>query len=107
VVGFRQARRTTLNTGGSVRCGDITIFLLDGALLFSTPQVEKPNEISLQPILNGSGVGLTQKELSTDRLTFDLPEVQPIFRLIFDRVTFRRDAGDVRIISADFYLLEK
>jgi hypothetical protein len=33
--------------------------------------------------------------------------VQPIFRLIFDRVTFRRDAGDVRIISADFYLLEK
>jgi len=107
VVGFRQARRTTLNTGGSVRCGDITIFLLDGALLFSTSQVEKPNEISLQPILNGSGVGLTQKELSTDRLTFDLPEVQPIFRLIFDRVTFRRDAGDVRIISADFYLLEK
>lgn len=107
VAGFRQACRTQVYTGGSVRCGDITIFLKDGALLFSMPQEEKPKDIPLRQILNQSSVGPDEKELSTESLTLDLPQAQPIFRLIFDRVTFRHDIADVRITSAEFYILEK
>ncbi len=107
VTGFRQAWRTGVDAGRSVRCGDITIFIMDGTLLFSTPQDEKPKEIPLRTVLNQVSVGLSEKELPSENLTFDLPQARPIFRLILDRITFRRDAANVRITGADFYVLEK
>jgi hypothetical protein len=48
-----------------------------------------------------------ERELSTENLTVDLPQGQPSFRLIFDRITFRRSIGETRIIGADFTLLQK
>jgi len=107
VAGFRQAWRTQVYTGGSVRFGDITIFLKDGALLFSMPQEEKPKDIPVRQVLDHSSVGPGEKELSTESLTLDLPQAQPIFRLIFDRIIFRRDVANVRITGAEFYILEK
>jgi len=107
VTDFREACRTQVYPGGSVRCGDITISLEGGALRFSTAHDEKPKDIPMRKILNHSNIGSSEKELSTESLTLDLPEAQPMFRLIFDRITFRRDAADIRITGADFYLLEK
>ena len=107
VAGFRQAWRTGVSAGDSVRCGDVTISLKDGALAFSTKQEQKPQEVPLAKVLNQKSAAQRERELPTETLTVDLPQGQPTFRLIFDRITFRRDAGDTRITGADFYLLEK
>ena len=107
VAGFRQAWRTAISASDSVRCGDITISLKDGALAFSTAQEQKPQEIPLPQVLKQETAAQQERELPTETLTVDLPQGQPTFRLIFDRITFRRHAADTRITGADFYLLEK
>jgi hypothetical protein len=107
VAGFREAWRGEVYPASSVRCGNITISLKDGALLFSTAQEQKPQNIRLEQVLNQSSASEERNDLSTESLTVDLPQDQPTFRLIFDRITFRCDVSETRITGADFYLLQK
>jgi hypothetical protein len=106
VSGFREAWRSNVYAGGSIRCGDVTIAIEEGAMVFSTAQEQKRQNIDLEKMVSQSPAG-QHEELPNETLTVDLVHGDRNFRVILDRITFRRDAGRIRITGAEFYLLEK
>ena len=111
VEGYHRMARVNLYSGrGSKwapsKVDDIQIGLEDGVLKLALKDEPTPQTVPLENVyahLDSAEAG----QLPDEQMTVDFQHQSRAFRLVFESLMFRREAGDIRITNCEFYLLEK
>jgi hypothetical protein len=111
IEGFRNLCRiqlfeTSQGDWRPITCNGIAIGNEDGVLKLAAKNEASPQPLQLDTLLNALPLNDTNA-LPADKLTLNFRRGPQEFRIVFDYVSFRRDAERFRVVSCQLYLMEK
>jgi len=111
IEGFRTMCRVDLyeyatSEWRSLTCNGVAIGLDDGVLKLAAKGETTPQPVPLNDMLTELPSTQT-KGLPDEKLTVNFQRGTHVFRIVFDSISFRRESQGSRVITCQFYLMEK
>jgi len=111
IEGFRnlcqiQLFETSEGDWRPMTCNGVAIANEDGVLKLAVRDESTPQPLQLDTLLKALPSNDTNS-LPADKLTLNFRRGPQEFRIVFDHLSFRRDAERFRVVSCQLYLMEK
>ena len=111
IEGFRTMCRIDLYEYASpewrpLTCNGVAIGLEGGVLKLATKGETPPQTVPLDDMLKNLPSRQT-KGLPDEKLTVNFQHGTHVFRIVFDSISFRSEAKGSRVVTCQFYLMEK